>query len=64
MGESVNVRGIPHLAKNERDVGHPVIRCGESLLLTHYLSFDYNFGVSSSVVQSSLITDFWLASGA
>jgi hypothetical protein len=23
---NVEVRGIPHLAKNERDVGHPLIR--------------------------------------
>jgi hypothetical protein len=24
--EKVEVRGIPHLAKNERDMGHPTIR--------------------------------------
>jgi hypothetical protein len=23
LGKKVEVRGIPHLAKNERDVGHP-----------------------------------------
>jgi hypothetical protein len=27
VGKKVEVRGIPHLAKNERDMGHPTI-CG------------------------------------
>src|ERR1700733_8102790 len=27
VGKKVKVRGIPHLAKNERDVGHPTL-CG------------------------------------
>jgi hypothetical protein len=26
QGPPIEVRGIPHLAKNERDVGHPMIR--------------------------------------
>jgi hypothetical protein len=26
VGKKVRVRGIPHLAKNERDMGHPTIR--------------------------------------
>jgi hypothetical protein len=26
-GKKVEVRGIPHLAKNERDMGHPTL-CG------------------------------------
>jgi hypothetical protein len=30
----VRVRGIPHLAKNERDVGHPVICCAKAYLGT------------------------------
>jgi hypothetical protein len=25
VGKRVKVRGIPHLAKNERDMGHPTI---------------------------------------
>jgi hypothetical protein len=25
VGKKVKVRGLPHLAKNERDVGHPTI---------------------------------------
>jgi hypothetical protein len=27
VGKKVKVRGIPHLAKNERDMGHPTL-CG------------------------------------
>jgi hypothetical protein len=27
-GRDVESRGIPHLAKNERDMGHPMIRGG------------------------------------
>jgi hypothetical protein len=27
VGKKVEVRGIPHLAKNERDMGHPTL-CG------------------------------------
>src|ERR1700684_2221282 len=27
LAENIKVRGIPHLAKNERDVGHPWVRC-------------------------------------
>jgi hypothetical protein len=26
QGLPIEVRGIPHLAKNERDMGHPLIR--------------------------------------
>jgi hypothetical protein len=26
VGKKVKVRGLPHLAKNERDMGHPKIR--------------------------------------
>jgi hypothetical protein len=26
MDQNVKIRGIPHLAKNERDMGHPPIR--------------------------------------
>jgi hypothetical protein len=29
LATDVKVRGIPHLAKNERDVGHPSVRGGE-----------------------------------
>jgi hypothetical protein len=25
IGKNVKVRGLPHLAKNERDMGHPTI---------------------------------------
>jgi hypothetical protein len=25
VGKNVKVRGLPHLAKNERDMGHPTI---------------------------------------
>jgi hypothetical protein len=25
VGKNVKVRGLPHLAKNERDMGHPMI---------------------------------------
>jgi hypothetical protein len=25
VGKKVKVRGLPHLAKNERDMGHPTI---------------------------------------
>jgi hypothetical protein len=25
VGKNVKVRGIPHVAKNERDMGHPTI---------------------------------------
>jgi hypothetical protein len=25
IGKKVKVRGLPHLAKNERDMGHPTI---------------------------------------
>jgi hypothetical protein len=28
VGKKVEVRGIPHLAKNERDMGHPTL-CGK-----------------------------------
>jgi hypothetical protein len=27
VGKKVEVRGLPHLAKNERDMGHPTL-CG------------------------------------
>jgi hypothetical protein len=27
VGKKVEVRGIPHLAKNQRDMGHPTL-CG------------------------------------
>jgi hypothetical protein len=26
VGKKAKVRGLPHLAKNERDMGHPTIR--------------------------------------
>jgi hypothetical protein len=29
LAKTIDVRGIPHLAKNERDVGHPWFHRGE-----------------------------------
>jgi hypothetical protein len=36
--KNIEVRGIPHLAKNERDVGHPSI-CGQGRVLPQAVSF-------------------------
>jgi hypothetical protein len=35
-GKKVKVRGLPHLAKHERDMGHPMIRGRERLLQVHF----------------------------
>jgi hypothetical protein len=34
-GKKVKVRGIPYLAKNERDMGHPTIRGREKEWMGH-----------------------------
>jgi hypothetical protein len=34
--------GIPHLAKNERDVGHPSVRRGEKLQSKDWLSYGHD----------------------
>ncbi len=34
----VEVRGIPHLAKNERDVGHPSVHLHGEIFLRHSLT--------------------------
>jgi hypothetical protein len=37
LGKNVEVRGIPHLAKNERDGGHPSFVEGEESKRLHWM---------------------------
>jgi hypothetical protein len=52
VGKKVKVRGLPHLAKNERDMGHPTLcgrekdRMGSS---SAFLQFDHLTGCQDGV---------------
>jgi hypothetical protein len=52
---SVEVRGIPHLAKNERDVGHPSVVAGTELFLQDGLDQVARFVYIDPVLNRQLV---------
>ena len=53
VGENVKVRGLPHLAKNQRDMGHPTILGREKGMTVFWLVLTKTSRTFTGLVRQS-----------